>query len=424
MHSRRHFLRICAIGGAASASMLNMNCSCDCNDGDGTISVVIFLGYLAGGPKNTFNAWLEEQRSRCAEEERLRQLRAKQLEEAQRKMMESLQPIPIFPPFTPAPMAASSSQRGVLYSDTNVRQAVLAGPQRLWLLDTYSTPRVRLVNSTNLQTIADVPLPGEGRAFGMDRSYDRATVYVTRNFRTTGDIFGPLAFPSAIFGINATTNAIAPFVEFPGRPMLQNLWASPDGRWLLATSEEAVTSATQASPKYIHFIDVSARRIVNRLEVQELPDRCVFTPDGQLAFGLSSLGLGLLTVIDPASQSIVSTLNNIPGRGGPLGISPQGDRLYIGESYVAPFSSIVTARMGVAILDTSSLDVVGYIPYTNPGVRTTVTALAVHPTSGYLYLAFRGQAAYSTAHPGYREIDAAYRPTTENVEQYTHILMG
>lgn len=423
MHSRRHFLRNCAIGGAASASMLNMNCSCECNDGAGTISVVIFLGYLAGGPKNTFNAWLEEQRSRCAEEERLRQQRAKQLEEAQRKMTENLQPSPLFLPLPFPNQAASSSQRGALYSDTNVRQAVLAGPQRLWLLDTYSTPRVRLVNSTNLQTIADIPLPGEGRAFGLDRSLDRATVYVTRNLRTTGDVFGPLAFPSAIFSINATTNAIAPFVEFPGRPLLQNLWASPDGRWLLATSEEAVTSATQASPKYIHFIDVSARRIVNRVEVQELPDHCVFTPDGQLAFTRSNLGLGLLTVIDPASQSILRTLN-IPGAAGPLGISPQGDRLYIGESYVAPFNSIVTARMGVAIVDTSSLEVTGYIPYTNPGVRTTVTALAVHPTSGYLYFTFRGQSTYTTAHPGYREIDAAYRPTTENVEQYTHILMG
>lgn len=422
MHSRRHFLRNCALGGAASASMLNMNCSCECSDAGGTFFVMFLLGFLANGPKSIYNAWLEDQRSRCADEERLRQRFAKEQEEAFRKMSENLNPVP----FTPAPFPtqfASSSQRAASYSDTNVRQAVLAGPQRLWLLDTYSNPRVRLVNTTNLQTISDIPLPGEGRAFGLDRSFDRTTVYVTRNLRTTGDVFGPLAFPSAIFSINATTNAITPFIEFPGRPLLQNLWASPDGRWLIATSEEAVTSASQASPKYIHFIDVSARRIANRLEVQELPDRCVFTPDGQLAFGLSTLGLGLLTVIDPASQSILRTLN-IPGAAGPLGISPQGDRLYIAESYVAPFNSIVTARMGIAIVDTSSLDVVGYIPYTDPGVRTTVTALAVHPTSGYLYFTFRGQSTYTTAHPGYREIDAAYRPTTETVEQFTHILIG
>lgn len=420
MQSRRSLLRNLALGGAAGASMLNMNCSCECNDVGETNSVLFFLGFVAGGDKNMHNAWLEEQRSRCAEEERLRQQREKEFQESMRKMSESLQPSPFnFPPITS--QAASSSQRGVRYTDTNVRQAVLAGPQRLWLLDTYSDPRVRVADARSLQILSSIPLPGESRAFGMDRSYDRTTIYVTRNYRTTGDIFGPLAFPSAIFGINASTSAIAPFVEFPGRPMLQNLWASPDGLWMLATSEEGVTGPTQNSPNYLHFIDVSTRRIVNRIEVQELPSRCVFTPDGQLAFAIQNLGR--ILVIDPATQSIVRTLD-IPGIAGPLGISPQGDRLYISQSYVAPYSSIGTARMGVAILDTSSLDVIGYIPYTNPGVRATVTALSVHPTTGYLYLAFRGQSAYSTAHPGYREIDASYRPTTENVEEFSHILIG
>jgi hypothetical protein len=392
------------------ASMVNTNCDCDSCIEDVSLDLIAFLGGLSQD-KSKSAAFLERNRKNC-ESERERDKLA---------MMSSTSGMTAPSGGGGAPIVElpSGETASATYDDTNVRGAVASGNGRIWILDTYGVRRVRAVDAATLRPLADVAVPAGGQALGIARSGDKSTVYFTRSYTTASSVTGAVASPSAILEINAATSAVSMFLEFSGLPRFQHLAASPDGRWLIATSAEGVTSITQPSPNYIHFVDVARRRVANRVEVPSLPTSIVFTPDSALAFGLDGNNV---VVMDVQSNTVARRLQ-VLGAQNVLAMSPEGDRLYVGGAYVWPYQTIGTARQGVAMIDTSSLEPVGYIPYTEPGVRREIVALATHPAQGTLHMSFFGEQGYYVAHPEYREIDVYYKPATGGSLEITHILI-
>jgi len=123
---------------------------------------------------------------------------------------------------------------------------------------------------------------------------------------------------------------------------------SPDGRWLVNTSE---------TTNMAHFIDLGTREVVANVLVDQRPRVAQFTPDGRQVWVSSEIG-GTVSVIDVEGKTIIKKIGfEIPGLQRES-IQPVGIRISA-DGRLAFVALGPAAR--VAVIDVPRLEVEKYL---------------------------------------------------------------
>ena len=247
--------------------------------------------------------------------------------------------------------------------------------------DSNSVSVIDTTSNTVIATIPGIPAPG-GIAFTPDGS----RVYVTQ-------------CNGGISVIDTTTNAIVNTIAVGVSPCGEMAFA-PDGRRLyvgdtasntvlvidtmtntmlatipVGTFPNEVIFAPDGTRAYvtnflssdISIIDATANTVAATISGISHPWGEVLNPDGTLLY-VDNFFAGTLTIIDTATNAVVATISGTGGGGLPLGITPDGGRIYIPNDF---FGNAVT------VVDTARNTVVATIPIaagSEPDVVTVAPA--------------------------------------------------
>ena len=294
--------------------------------------------------------------------------------------------------------------------DATVTAAVIPSRDRVWVLDTYGNSRIRILAANPMRQIAALPIEGGPRAIVL--SPDRSTVYVARN---------PLPQGASILAIDTRTNAITmPFTDFPPDAFPSTLAISPDGSRLLVCADKS----SGASALYV--VSVPEKRTLRTIDLAGgSVSEMVFTPDSQLCFCLRKdrNGVGDVWAFDALAMEFTVKVDQyalLPK----LAMSPAGDRLYISDARVEPFDA-ATRLTGLAAVDTSSLRVAGYIPYTDSldlSKSRRITGLYPHPTGNALFASFLNETGYTVFDLSSRKVEGPFVPDVPDTLEYLYVM--
>ncbi len=141
----------------------------------------------------------------------------------------------------------------------------------------------------------------------------------------------------------------------------EGMAVSPDGRWVICTSESA---------SLVHFIDAKTARLVDSILVGTRPRDAQFTRDGRQLW-VSSETRATVAILDVASRKILRTIDfdedpNAPDTVQAVGIAlaPSGDKAYVA----------LGRGNAVAEIDAHSYAVLRYLPAGSRNWSVALTA--------------------------------------------------
>jgi len=273
----------------------------------------------------------------------------------------------------------------------------------LWVVDSgHGSDDVRVVNTATSAVVQTLPLPGayEGIAFSPDgrRAYVSGTpkggsptegptkgdegdvihVFSVDPASGTGTELNPIALPASSGG-SGRLNSLPPATTNAGTAIPEGLAVSADGKWL-------VVALNQADKAAVISLKSGAGQL---LSTGAYPAGVVFDHHG-LAY-VSNEYDGTVTVIDPATAKVTTTIHGLGGQAGDQNSHPEGmvadpvrDAIYVA----------VTNRDLVATIDTAKKSVSGFMSVARPeGIGTAPVSLAVDPAGRTLYAADSGEDA-------------------------------
>lgn len=169
-----------------------------------------------------------------------------------------------------------------------------------------------------------------------------------------------------------TTGSPAPGTGHPALSIRETvpLGNQPFG---VAISQTGVVYVTQFAVGTAVRADLPTPVFGPPFSVGIVPNQIRMHPDGQTAFVSNQFG-GTIRVIDVATNQAIDTVAMPVGSVQALGVSPDGNRLYV-----------LTDHSGVYILDTGTRAIVGTISPATTG--ELLTGIAFHPFSPCVYLA-------------------------------------
>jgi YVTN family beta-propeller protein len=286
--------------------------------------------------------------------------------------------------------------RQTVVGDFPTGSALTPGGRFLWVTDCGHGPNdVRVVDVSTGAVVQTLPLPG--CYGGVAITPDGLHAYVGGNPKggstpagpTKGDqgdvihVFtvdpttgkgveqNPLVIPETTGG-SGRTNSLPP-VSGVGTAFPEGLAISPDGKWLVV----ALNGADSADVVKL------ANNEQNTVAIGKYPNGVAFDRKGRAY--VSNEYDGTVSVIDPASHSVTTTIGGLGGALGDLASHPEGmvadpvrDQLYVA----------VANRDLVAVIDTATESVVKTISVERPqGIGAAPVKLAVTPDGKTLFAA-------------------------------------
>lgn len=393
--SRRRFLAQAAAGVAGVAAMVNTSCSCDCVPKGLELEYTILYGGYFDDKTQSWVVRPDAQRTSeirdCDEYDKRERARMQQS-----FTPPPLPPLPTFYPLSPSPGANAVPTRGkplnaasipfppgpvTSFRTTNWISAVAPTNRLVYALDNYSDARVRVLDIQSLAITADLPVPGNTITRGMAMAPDRSVIYLVK--RTTP------SSSSLLLALDPVRNTFTSLIDLPG-PTVQprTLAISPNGRY---AATEISSDAT-----YLAILDLQARRIVGQVALRSTGiANAVFSPDSTLVY---TNDLGPL-IVDAETATAVARLIVRGANSGPVEISPYGDFLYASNAIYPDNSAAATPARAVAMINTSSLRVDGFIPYSVEGTARNLTSLSSLPGEDILFATFDGEATLARLSP-------------------------
>lgn len=279
--------------------------------------------------------------------------------------------------------------------------AVQPGGRFLWVADCgYGKDDVQVVNIHSGTVIQTLPLPGcyGGVAFAPDgrHAYVSGTpmgifsegptkgnqgdvVHIFTVDPRTGKAVeqDPLQLPPTTGG-SGRVNSLPP-VSGVGTAQPEGLAVSPDGRWLVV----ALNGADKAV--VVDLSDMTQRLV----DIGEYPDGVAFDPQGRAY--VSNEYSGTVSVIDPVTATVTTTISGLGGQLGDLGSHPEG---MVADPHRPALYVAVTNRDLVAVVDTRTDTVSHLISVARaPVLGTAPTDVAISPDGNTLYSSDSGEDA-------------------------------
>ncbi len=280
--------------------------------------------------------------------------------------------------------------------------AVLPGGRFVWVLDCgHGKNDARVMRVSTGKVIQKLPLPGcyGGIAFapngrhayisgepvgsspteGKTKGDQGDVIHVFTVDRSTG--MGvertPLTIPSSSGG-SGRTNSLPP-VSGVGTACPEGIAVSPNGKYLVV----ALNCADRAD---VVKLAGNSQTLVS---VGEYPEGVAF--DAHNRAYVSNEYSGTLSVINPATASVITTIAGLGGRMGDLASHPEG---MVRDPHRPDLYVAVTNRDLVAVVNTRTEHVTHLVSVRRPqGLGTAPTNLAVSPDDSTLYASDAGEDA-------------------------------
>jgi YVTN family beta-propeller protein len=280
--------------------------------------------------------------------------------------------------------------------------AVAAGGRVLWVTDCgHGKDDVKIVNLKSGKVVQTLALPGcyGGVTFapGGGTAYvggtpkgssptdgptkgdqgDIVHVFKVNPETGTGTERSPIALPATTGG-SGRLNSLPP-VSGVGTAQPDGVAVSPNGRYLVV----ALNAADQAVVIDLH---TGAQHLV---AIGSYPNGVAFDRGGSAY--VSNEYSGTVSVIDPASAKVTTTISGLGGSLGDLGSHPEG---MVADPKRSDIYVAVTNRDLVAVISTASKRVSKLVSVARPqGLGTAPVKLAISPDDATLYAADSGEDA-------------------------------
>ncbi len=208
----------------------------------------------------------------------------------------------------------------------------------------------------------------------------------------------PLQLPSTTGG-SGRVNSLPP-ASGVGSAQPEGLAVSPDGHYL-------VVALNAADDAVVVDLRTMTQTVVS---VGEYPEGVVFDPQGRAY--VSNECSGTLSVINPATAKVTSTISGLGGPSGDLASHPEG---MAADPHRPAIYVAITNRDLIAVVDTRSGAVTHLVSVARPqGIGTAPTNVAVSPDGSTLYSSDAGEDAVAaislSQRPGPRRAHRVYTP--------------